>query len=518
MLDLMRRQSYLVYLIFGGIIFIFALNFGPGSSGCAPAPSSTWAARINGETVRLRTFANAYGQQVQYLRGLAEKSGITFDDAMAERMGLRSQVLDQLVEGRLLAQTARQLHLQVGDADLLAFLRRQYGVADVSYAQYENWVTRTFDASVAKFEAETRDGVAASRLAGMVAHVLSVGDGDLKEAFVREHDRAKIRFARFDVEPAAEPEPAATAVDALLKDDMPAVTTAYAHDSQSYQTPQTAQVRQILRRLPAGADAAAVAAARALLLDLRKQLEAGADFAALAQQHSQDEASAAKGGDLGQIGRGHLVRPLEEAIFALPAGGVAAEPVQTPQGLHLVRVDAVQPAVQKPLEEVQRQVAAAVLRQQAAKTHAKSQAAALRSALAVGQSWEAVTQDEQTASLPAAMAAKPLRRDSGWIRQDVEALPRIGLAPELQAAIFAQPAHKPLLGKTYAVGDSFFVVAVQAREQPDLAQFEADRVTLRQQAAGEKQNQVLHDWLGFLRRRAKVEVNPGLLVAADPPS
>lgn len=76
---------------------------------------------------------------------------------------------------------------------------------------------------------------------------------------------------------------------------------------------------------------------RSALLDLRKRIIAGEDFAALAKKHSQDTGSAAQGGDLGWISRGQLVSEVESAIGALQPGETS-QPVQSRFGFHLVQV------------------------------------------------------------------------------------------------------------------------------------------------------------------------------------
>jgi len=76
--------------------------------------------------------------------------------------------------------------------------------------------------------------------------------------------------------------------------------------------------------------------ARQRLLGLRERIVAGADFAEIAKQQSED-ASASKGGDLGWVAPGDTVPEFERAMNALKDGEVS-QPVQTPFGWHLVQV------------------------------------------------------------------------------------------------------------------------------------------------------------------------------------
>lgn len=68
--------------------------------------------------------------------------------------------------------------------------------------------------------------------------------------------------------------------------------------------------------------------------DLATQINEGADFGALAQQHSKCP-SGQNGGNLGTFGRGQMVQPFEDVSFGLPVGGLS-EPVQTQFGYHLI--------------------------------------------------------------------------------------------------------------------------------------------------------------------------------------
>jgi peptidyl-prolyl cis-trans isomerase SurA len=78
------------------------------------------------------------------------------------------------------------------------------------------------------------------------------------------------------------------------------------------------------------------AEARRRLVSIKERLENKADFAQLARQYSED-ASNARGGDLGWLSPGDTVPEFERALNALKPGDTS-DPVQTPFGWHLIQV------------------------------------------------------------------------------------------------------------------------------------------------------------------------------------
>ncbi len=79
------------------------------------------------------------------------------------------------------------------------------------------------------------------------------------------------------------------------------------------------------------------AEAKKRLLDLKTRIADGDDFATLARTHSDDKGSALKGGDLGWVEPGSLVKPFEEAMNKLTVNQIS-EPVQSQFGWHLIQV------------------------------------------------------------------------------------------------------------------------------------------------------------------------------------
>ena len=97
------------------------------------------------------------------------------------------------------------------------------------------------------------------------------------------------------------------------------------------------EAQHILVAVPASASIAVTDSLRQLADNLHAQLLAGADFAALARQYSDDPATASRGGQLGWIERNRLVPELEEVVFGLEPGTIS-EPVRSSLGFHIIRV------------------------------------------------------------------------------------------------------------------------------------------------------------------------------------
>lgn len=129
----------------------------------------------------------------------------------------------------------------------------------------------------------------------------------------------------------------------------------YRINKARYTRPEQVRVRHILLKV-APEDAAAVAAKRAQLEALVARVRAGESFDALAREYSEDESSAGLGGKLGAFQRGRMVKPFEQAAFALREPGELSDIVQTQYGLHVIQLIEYQPAGQQTLAEAEKQI------------------------------------------------------------------------------------------------------------------------------------------------------------------
>lgn len=95
-----------------------------------------------------------------------------------------------------------------------------------------------------------------------------------------------------------------------------------------------------------------LAAAKAQLVEVQKELNAGKDFAELAKQYSNDTFSAENGGDLEWVETGVMDAAFDEAMLALQNVGDVTDIVETDFGFHLIKLTDIKEAVVQPLSEV----------------------------------------------------------------------------------------------------------------------------------------------------------------------
>lgn len=99
--------------------------------------------------------------------------------------------------------------------------------------------------------------------------------------------------------------------------------------------------------------------------ELIAELEGGAEFAGLAEEHSLDPSAAGRGGDLGWFTRDRMVAPFASAAFEIEPGSYGAEPVETQFGWHVILVEdrreGAQPSRDEVADELQEMIAGEVI-------------------------------------------------------------------------------------------------------------------------------------------------------------
>jgi peptidyl-prolyl cis-trans isomerase SurA len=128
----------------------------------------------------------------------------------------------------------------------------------------------------------------------------------------------------------------------------------YKAHQDEFNQPAQARVRHIFFRVDPDAAPPQVDAVRERASQVLQEARNGSDFGDLARRYSED-ATAANGGDLGLIKRGQALPQFEEVIFSLSEGDIS-EVVRTPNGLHIVKVEAFTKGAEQPFPELKAEI------------------------------------------------------------------------------------------------------------------------------------------------------------------
>lgn len=324
--------------------------------------------------------------------------GSRYDPAMLDTPAMREQLLNDLIDRRLLARVAQSDHFSVSDTTLRDTIAAIPAVQDNGRFSAERYrqVLASQGLTPAQFEAGLRGDLAINLVLQPVIQSgfapAAVVDS-LESALTQQRTIQLRRFpaadyrsrvsvspedikAWYDAHQQALTVPEQVTVQYLLLDEPAAsqdiqvsdadVNGYYEQNKSRFGQPERRRASHILIQLPANASDSDRQAARAKAESLAQQAAANpADFDKLAKENSQDAGSAPKGGDLGWLGEGMLAGALGEAVFGLNEGQVSGV-IESPSGFHVFQVTEIQPAAAKPLAEVRDQIIAEIRNQIAA--------------------------------------------------------------------------------------------------------------------------------------------------------
>ncbi|MGB3393818.1 MAG: peptidyl-prolyl cis-trans isomerase [Stenotrophomonas sp.] len=312
-----------------------------------------------------------------------EQQGDDFDPRQFETTESKLAVLDQMIDEQVVRMAADEARIVIGDAtvrDYIAsipafqrdgkFNAEQYrltlaqsmpprtpamfdqvvrtslqqSIIPTALAQ-SGFVTKGEGERLLKLLGETRD-VEFAILPVPEADTTAVDDAQIKQWYeahpsdFRQPESVAIEYVELN---AASMPAAAVADEATLRQR-------YGEEKARFVTPEERLASHILIGNGDGAEAKA-----ARLAEEAKQ--PGADFAALATANSDDPGSKAAGGDLGWVEHGVMVKPFEDALFAMQPGEISG-PVKTEFGYHVLQLRETKGGEGRPFEEVREQLAA----------------------------------------------------------------------------------------------------------------------------------------------------------------
>jgi peptidyl-prolyl cis-trans isomerase D len=428
MFDFVHKNKRLIQIVLAIIFLPFAF-FGVESY-FNRSDSENYVAKVGDQPITQREFSQALQERQNAIQRML---GGKADPAFLNSTEMRFSALDGMIQQRLLIGQAVRNGILIPDAQLQQIIAEQPAFRQdgkFSAALYEQYL-KSRGEPPAYFEAALRrdlmvdrssdayrgSSIVASSVADRLLRINSQQREVSQFVVTPEQFASQVRLEpdagkqyydahheEFQIPEQARIEYVVYALDSVAA-QMPVnadeVRQSYEQNLQQYGRAEERQSSHILITVEPGASAEAKKEARAKAEQLLKQARQNpASFAELARKYSQDPGSAAKGGDLGMVPRGAMVKPFDDALFSMKPGEIAG-PVETQFGYHIIRLAA---AKGQGFEGVKAQVEADLKRQKASKKFSE-QAEQLNNIVF-----------EQGDSLkPAASALKLQIQESGWL-------------------------------------------------------------------------------------------------------
>lgn len=402
MFDMVRKHTKIMMgVMFFLIIPSFVLLGVDGYN--RSAQSDKAVARVAGYEITQSQWDAAHRNQIDRLRASAPN----LDPKLLDSPQARYATLEQLVRQRVLATAAEDSKLLTSDARLARFLQEDPGIAALRKPDGKLDMDRYRQLAASQgltpqgFENNVRQDISLQQVEGglqVSALVLpAVADISLN-AFFQKRAVEVTRFQTADY--AAKVKPSDDELHAFYKAnqalfqapdqakieyvvlDLDQVKNGiqipesdlksyYDQNAERLSGTEERRASHILINAPKSAPQAerekAKARAQALLQEVRAT---PANFAQVAKKNSQDTGSAPNGGDLDYFGRGAMVKPFEDAVFAMKAGDIS-EVVESDFGYHVINLTDIKLPKKKTFEELRTSLEADLKTQQARRKFAE---------------------------------------------------------------------------------------------------------------------------------------------------
>jgi len=344
----------------------------------------SFAAKVDGVDIGVAQFENAYREQLQ--------ANPQFSQLPEEyRQQLRSNILEQLIQQRVIDNYLEEAGYQISDEQVTAMIQRAPDFQVDGEFDIETYRALLAQAGYepARFEAAQRMSLRRDQLQRAIRGSALVSPAQYRRYLNLYAEQRVATMATID--------PEAVASEIVVSDEM--ITAYYDDNPTLYQLPETADVEYVEISRSDVAATVSVSdedlreyyefnsdrylqdeqrqarhilvlfgddedAAEATARELLARVQAGESFEELARENSQDGGTASQGGDLGVLTRTQLPGELGGSIFSMEEGAIEG-PVRTEFGFHIIRLDRILERGPLPMDQVRGELTAELQDQQA---------------------------------------------------------------------------------------------------------------------------------------------------------
>ncbi|MGH9777538.1 MAG: peptidyl-prolyl cis-trans isomerase [Candidatus Acidiferrales bacterium] len=415
-----QRKAFLIRALFvaivGSISLVFVIQMVPGLGvGTGFGANPDVLARVDEREVTRIDVENEYQRRAQ-----------TMGDSELFRTLIRERAIEDLIQERTLEYEATRLGIRVPPEEVAQRLRESPTFYPngkfIGQEAYKNIIQSQFRMSVPQFEQMVARRTQAQRLFTWVTGGLSVSPAEVTLAYRRRSEMAQIEYvlvsadelagrlrpsedelrAYFETQKDRYPIPERRGVRTVLVDEetlraripvsQAELDAYYRTHRDEYHVPERARVRQILflKQAPLLAQPRDPAELKQTAEKVLAEAKRGKDFAALAREHSDDQNSRERGGELGWVRRGQASPDVDKVLFEAAPGSFHL--VETSYGFHLLTLLERQAEHVQPLEEVRGDIEA-LLKAQKLRERSLAEAKQISDAARGGRPLEAAARE-----------------------------------------------------------------------------------------------------------------------------
>lgn len=478
MLAFLRKRAQ--SLVIQAIVVIIALVFIFWGVGTNMMNKQEVAIVVNGEEISFQQYQQAYDQA--YAR-LAQQFGGTVPKELVDTLDIRQQVINQLIQETLLRQGGLAMGLTVSGVEVQREVEtmvqfQSNGGFDLQRYQAILAANRL---SPSKYEDSLRHDLLSTKTIGALsAFVTTVSDAEIDDLYNLENETVATDYTILSPETyAAHVEVTAEALEQWfesagehykteemvrliylpfsfqdtaekisLEDEE--ISSYYEQHQGQFRVPESRQARHILLKADP-ADAEEIhRQQRRIAEEVLEKARNGEDFVTLARDYSEGPA-AVDGGDLGFFSRGQMVKPFDDAVFAMQAGEIS-DIVQTDFGYHIIKLEEIRPAAIRSLTETRDEIADKLRLEQAKSLTFQVAGEAYEQIIGAG-SLAAFLKDHAEAT---AITTDFFSRST----------PPAGMAADQKFLDVAFTLKEGELSSLTQVADGYAIIAIDARREP----------------------------------------------------
>ena len=377
MLKLMRQHatSWFIKILLGAIVIVFVF-FGVGSF---QEQRKTKAAIVNGDLITMAEYLKTHKMLIDNYR---QSYGDRFNNELIKMLNIEEQAVNSLIERELMTQQAHKLGLKVSTEELSNVIWKfkafhKNGIFDKE--RYMQILQRN-RMTPEEFEFSQRNSLLGEKLHQLIVGNAKLTNEEVLKYYQWQNTTVSIDYALFKSSTYKNIKPSEEEIKTYFeknKDNyktQPTIKAHYVHfdidqytdsieitdeevsdyyeeNKDEFKQEKTVEARHILFKVEPEGDDKVTAAQKKKALEILAKARKGDDFAKLAKQYSEGP-SKDKGGSLGAFKKDAMVKPFADKAFAMNAGEIS-EPVLTKFGWHLIKVEKINPASEKKLDQVQ---------------------------------------------------------------------------------------------------------------------------------------------------------------------